>query len=67
MDVVKPEELSPSKKQLLDDLTETCSKGNLVNADSNSDLSVVPVMRMSTVTEEGVQEVKIEACERLLG
>ncbi|KAF9805568.1 hypothetical protein SFRURICE_020953 [Spodoptera frugiperda] len=37
------------------------------SADPNSDLSVVPVMRMSTITEEGVQEVKIEACERLLG
>ncbi|CAB3241544.1 unnamed protein product [Arctia plantaginis] len=66
MDVVKPEDLAPAKKQLIENLMEICSKGNLVNADANSDLSVVPVMRMSTITEEGVQEVKIEACERLL-
>jgi hypothetical protein len=37
------------------------------SAESNSELSTVPVMRMSTMTEQGVQEVKIEACERLLG
>lgn len=67
MDVIKPEELAPNKRQLIEDLQEVCTKGNLVSADTNSDLSVVPVMRMSTVTEEGVQEVKIEACERLLG
>lgn len=67
MDVVKPEDLVPEKRQLLEKLQEVCSKNNLVSADTNSDLSVVPVMRMSTVTEEGVQEVKIEACERLLG
>ncbi|CAD0251386.1 unnamed protein product [Spodoptera exigua] len=67
MDVVTPEDLPPNKKQIVDQLLETCAKGNLVNADPNSDLSVVPVMRMSTITEEGVQEVKIEACERLLG
>ncbi|KAJ8707285.1 hypothetical protein PYW08_011419 [Mythimna loreyi] len=67
MDVVKPEDLAPGKKELIEQLMQTCSKGNLVNADPNSDLSVVPVMRMSTITEEGVQEVKIEACERLLG
>ncbi|OWR53434.1 putative Nucleolar GTP-binding protein, partial [Danaus plexippus plexippus] len=36
-------------------------------ADTNSELRTVPIMRMSTMTEEGVQEVKIEACERLLG
>ncbi|XP_075988186.1 nucleolar GTP-binding protein 1 [Anticarsia gemmatalis] len=66
MDVVTPEDLPPNKKVLIDNLIETCSKGNLVNASSNSELSTVPVMRMSTMTEEGVQEVKIEACERLL-
>ncbi|KAL0858982.1 hypothetical protein ABMA27_010841 [Loxostege sticticalis] len=67
IDVVKPEDLAPTKRVLIEQLEKTCAKGNVVNADSNSDLSVVPVMRMSTVTEEGVQEVKIEACERLLG
>lgn len=67
MDVIKPEDLVPEKRQLIEKLQEKCSKNNLVSADTNSDLSVVPVMRMSTVTEEGVQEVKIEACERLLG
>lgn len=67
MDVVRPEELPETKRSLLEELEKRCTKGNLVNADSNSDLSVVPVMRMSTVTEEGVQEAKIEACERLLG
>ncbi|CAH1642869.1 unnamed protein product [Spodoptera littoralis] len=67
MDVLTPEDLPPNKKQIYDQLLENCAKGNLVNADPNSDLSVVPVMRMSTITEEGVQEVKIEACERLLG
>ena len=67
IDVVKPEELAPGKRELIEKLQETCVKGNVVNADANSDLSKVPVMRMSTITEEGVQEVKIEACERLLG
>ncbi|KPI96700.1 putative nucleolar GTP-binding protein 1 [Papilio xuthus] len=66
MDVVKPEELPEGKRQLIQQLEEVCAKGNLVNVDSNSELRTVPVMRMSTVTEEGVQEVKIEACERLL-
>jgi nucleolar GTP-binding protein len=27
----------------------------------------IPLLQMSTVTEEGVMEVKVEACERLLG
>ncbi|KAJ0170375.1 hypothetical protein K1T71_014303 [Dendrolimus kikuchii] len=67
IDVIQPEELAENKRRLLEELQVNCAKGNLVNADSNSDLSVVPIMRMSTVTEEGVQEVKIEACERLLG
>ncbi|XP_045538343.1 nucleolar GTP-binding protein 1 [Papilio machaon] len=66
MDVVKPEELPEGKRQLIQQLEEVCAKGNLVNVDSNSELRTVPVMRMSTMTEEGVQEVKIEACERLL-
>lgn len=26
----------------------------------------VPILQMSTISDEGVQEVKIEACERLL-
>ncbi|CAG9133643.1 unnamed protein product [Plutella xylostella] len=67
MDVVKPEDLPEEKRILLEQLEEKCRTGNVVNADSNSELVNVPVMRMSTVTEEGVQEVKIEACERLLG
>ncbi|XP_063835915.1 nucleolar GTP-binding protein 1 [Ostrinia nubilalis] len=57
-DVVTPEQLQPAKRALIEELERTCAKGNL---------SIVPVMRMSTLTEEGVQEVKIEACERLLG
>lgn len=67
MDVIKPEDLPPNKRALIEELEATCAKGNLVNADNNSELRTVPVMRMSTMTEEGVQEVKIEACERLLG
>ncbi|XP_045457747.1 nucleolar GTP-binding protein 1 [Melitaea cinxia] len=67
MDVIKPEDLPPNKRVLIEELEATCAKGNLVNADNNSELRTVPVMRMSTMTEEGVQEVKIEACERLLG
>ncbi|XP_073964647.1 nucleolar GTP-binding protein 1 [Choristoneura fumiferana] len=51
MDVVRPEDLPPPK-------------GSCWRIFS---LSTVPIMRMSTVTDEGVQEVKIEACERLLG
>ncbi|KAH9632548.1 hypothetical protein HF086_012355 [Spodoptera exigua] len=46
MDVVTPEDLPPNKKQIVDQLLETCAKGNLVNADPNSDLSVVPVMHL---------------------
>ncbi|CAH0761466.1 unnamed protein product [Diatraea saccharalis] len=67
MDIITPEQLPEDKKAALQRLMDSCTNGNLVNADSNSELSVVPVLRMSTVTEEGVQEVKIEACERLLG
>ncbi|XP_046974893.1 nucleolar GTP-binding protein 1 [Vanessa cardui] len=67
MDVIKPEELPPNKRALIEELEANCTKGNVVNADTNSELKTVPIMRMSTMTEEGVQEVKIEACERLLG
>nr|XP_032525126.1 nucleolar GTP-binding protein 1 [Danaus plexippus plexippus] len=67
MDVIKPEELAPNKKKLIEDLEARCTTDNVVNADTNSELRTVPIMRMSTMTEEGVQEVKIEACERLLG
>ncbi|CAH2083899.1 unnamed protein product [Euphydryas editha] len=66
-DVIEPEDLPPNKRALIEELEANCAKGNLVNADSNSELRAVPVMRMSTVTERGVQELKIEACERLLG
>ncbi|XP_063371046.1 nucleolar GTP-binding protein 1 isoform X1 [Cydia amplana] len=66
MDVLRPEDLAPAKRQLIEELVARCAK-NPVNAECNSELSTVPVMRTSTVTDEGVQEVKIEACERLLG
>lgn len=66
MDVVRPEDLAPEKRVLIEQLEQACSGGSMV-AGMNSELSKVPVMRMSTMTEEGVQEVKIEACERLLG
>lgn len=47
----------------LNDLDEAhkASMANILN-DPN-----VPVLQMSTVSEEGVMEVKTEACERLLG
>ncbi|XP_038217662.1 nucleolar GTP-binding protein 1 [Zerene cesonia] len=67
IDVVKPEDLPEQKRQLIQQLEETCAKGNIVNADGNSELRTVPVMRSSTLTGEGVQELKVEACERLLG
>ncbi|CAG4964166.1 unnamed protein product [Colias eurytheme] len=67
VDVVKPEDLPEGKRQLIVQLEETCAKGNIVNADGNSELRTVPVMRSSTLTGEGVQELKVEACERLLG
>ncbi|XP_041986754.1 nucleolar GTP-binding protein 1 [Aricia agestis] len=67
VDVVQPEDLPPAKRALIQQLEAACAEENLVNADSNSELRSVPVLRMSTVTEVGVQEVKIEACERLLG
>ncbi|KAM3955767.1 nucleolar GTP-binding protein 1 [Aphomia sociella] len=67
MDVLRPEDLPPEKRVLIEELEKACSGGGIVTGASNSELSKVPVMRMSTMTEEGVQEVKIEACERLLG
>lgn len=51
MDIVRLEELSPEKRAVLKPLEE----------DSN-----VPVLEMSTITDFGVMEVKLEACERLL-
>lgn len=47
----------------LDDLDET-RKNALSGVLSDES---VPVLQMSTVSEEGVMEVKTEACERLLG
>ncbi|VVC97331.1 unnamed protein product [Leptidea sinapis] len=67
MDVVTPEDLAEQKRLLIQELEANCAKGNIVNADGNSELRTVPVMRTSTMTGAGVQEVKIEACERLLG
>ncbi|KDR12537.1 nucleolar GTP-binding protein 1 [Zootermopsis nevadensis] len=49
-DIVKLEELSPEKRALLAPLES----------------ENIPVMEMSTVAEQGVMEVKQEACERLL-
>ncbi|EZA49936.1 hypothetical protein DMN91_011493 [Ooceraea biroi] len=50
-DIVQLDELPPEKRAALKSLED----------DAN-----VPVMEMSTVTDFGVMEVKIEACERLL-
>lgn len=50
-DIVTLDELDDDRKQIITKLQE----------DKN-----IPVMFMSTVNEEGVMEVKIEACERLL-
>jgi nucleolar GTP-binding protein len=52
IDILKLEELDPARRSLLTPY--------LHNPD-------VPLMQMSTVSEEGVAEVKTEACERLLG
>lgn len=51
MDIISLNELSPEKRAVLKPLED----------DTNT-----PVMEMSTVTDTGVMEVKIEACERLL-
>lgn len=50
-DIVRLDELSPEKRAVLKSLED----------DAN-----VPVLEMSTVTDFGVMEVKLEACERLL-
>ncbi|CAL1529983.1 unnamed protein product [Lymnaea stagnalis] len=50
IDVIKPEELPEEKKKVI---AEFQAEGE-------------PVLEMSTLTEEGVMAVKIEACERLL-
>lgn len=52
VDIIKLDELDEPRKNAL---------APLLN-DEN-----VPVIQMSTVSEEGVMQVKIEACERLLG
>ncbi|CAH1403819.1 unnamed protein product [Nezara viridula] len=49
-DVLKVDELSPEKQSCLDTFKE----------------AAIPILSMSTVTEEGVSEVKQEACEMLL-
>lgn len=50
VDIVKVDHLSPDKKAVIEAFEKTG----------------IPIMKMSTVTEEGVCEVKNEACERLL-
>ncbi|XP_071942067.1 GTP-binding protein 4-like [Antedon mediterranea] len=50
IDIVKPDELSPEKQKLLEQFKS----------------EEIPVMMMSTVTEEGVMDVKTEACNLLL-
>lgn len=50
-DIVRLEELPPEKRTLLKPLED----------DTN-----VPMLEMSTITDFGVMEVKLEACERLL-
>uniref|UniRef100_A0A6B2EDL3 Nucleolar GTP-binding protein 1 n=1 Tax=Phlebotomus kandelakii TaxID=1109342 RepID=A0A6B2EDL3_9DIPT len=52
VDIVKPEELDGERQAVLGRLKEVAPE--------------VPVMQMSTLREEGVIEVKNEACERLL-
>lgn len=51
IDIVKLDDLSDQRRQVLKDIEQ------------DSELNI---MEMSTVTDEGVMEVKIEACERLL-
>ncbi|XP_033116875.1 nucleolar GTP-binding protein 1-like [Anneissia japonica] len=50
IDIVKPDELSPEKQKLLEQFKA----------------EEIPVLTMSTVTEEGVMNVKTEACNLLL-
>uniref|UniRef100_A0A182PF33 Nucleolar GTP-binding protein 1 n=1 Tax=Anopheles epiroticus TaxID=199890 RepID=A0A182PF33_9DIPT len=52
-DVLKFSELPADKQQVIEALSE--------------DREMIPILEMSTATEEGVMEVKVEACERLLG
>lgn len=52
VDIVKPEDLDSDRQNVLKRLQEVAPE--------------VPVMQMSTLAEEGVIEVKNEACERLL-
>lgn len=50
-DIVRLNELSPDKRAVLKSLEN----------DAN-----IPMLEMSTITDVGVMEVKLEACERLL-
>lgn len=50
VDIVRPDDLSPERKELFAKLSEES----------------IPVLQMSTVTEEGVAEVRNEACDLLL-
>ncbi|XP_043253581.1 nucleolar GTP-binding protein 1 [Colletes gigas] len=50
VDVLRVEELSPEKQKILKSLEE----------------KDIPVLEMSTITDFGVMDVKIQACERLL-
>ncbi|GAB0093347.1 Nucleolar GTP-binding protein 1 [Sergentomyia squamirostris] len=52
VDILKPEDLDVDRQNVLKKLAEIAPE--------------VPVLQMSTLTEEGVIEVKNEACERLL-
>lgn len=52
IDILKLDDLDASKKSMLQGILDDSS---------------VSVLQMSTVSEEGVMEVKTEACERLLG
>lgn len=52
VDIVKLDELDDARKSVI---------SHLLNDET------VPVIQMSTISEEGVMEVKTEACERLLG
>lgn len=51
VDVLRLEELPPEKRTILKSLEE----------------KDIPVLEMSTITDFGVMEVKIQSCERLLG
>uniref|UniRef100_A0A0K8TRI1 Nucleolar GTP-binding protein 1 n=1 Tax=Tabanus bromius TaxID=304241 RepID=A0A0K8TRI1_TABBR len=52
VDIVAFDDIAPERKNVIKKLQEDKD---------------IPVIMMSTVSEEGVMEVKIEACERLLG